>query len=427
MATTVFTNRPALASLHRRWLVVAALWMGALLAGYSWLQQVWPDHAGRWLVIATICLAYGLWMVWRNLPENQREGESILLPALGAGNSLTLVRGLAIGLTAGFLFSPWPMAALAWAPVLLYTTADVADYFDGYLARVTNHATRLGARLDMEFDSLGILVVSILAVWYGQLPWWYLILGSSRYLFILGIWWRQRQGKPVYALPPSVHRRVFAGFQMGFMSAVLWPIVPAAMATVAGTVLATATALSFGRDWLVASGRLDPASPSYRRGQRWLFMATAKWLPPLLRLALVVAMIMIYQNVAHWLRPPAWTALITSWRLPEPPILAAGLSVIAIVATIMAAIGVLGRLVAFLLVFPIGFDVATRGLQWDNGVALVSVTSLMLLGMGALSLWRPGEKYLLRPVGETTKRKGRGAKGNGLSLASYFLHRERRP
>jgi len=426
MATTVFTNRPALARLRRRWLVVAALWTGALLAGYSGLQQLWPDYAGRWLIMATLCLAYALWIVWRNLPENYREGESILLPALGAGNSLTLLRGLAIGLTAGFLFSPWPLGALAWAPVLLYTTADVADYFDGYLARVTNHTTRLGAQLDMEFDGLGMLVVSVLAVWYRQLPWWYLILGSARYLFILGIWWRQRLGKLVYDLPPSVHRRVFAGFQMGFMSAVLWPIVPAAMATVAGTVLATATALSFGRDWLVASGRLDPTSTAYRRGQQKLFIATTQWLPPLLRLALLVAMLMIYQNVANWLQPPAWAALITSWRLPGATVLATGLSAIAIVATVMVAIGVLGRLASFLLVFPIGFEVASRGLQWDNGAALVSVTCLLLLGMGVLSLWQPEEKYLLQPAGETAKHQGREAKGSNTSLTSHFPYHGRK-
>lgn len=426
MATTVSYDRPALTSLRRRWLVVAALWTGVLLGGYSWLRQVWADYADRWLVMAALFLAYGLWVVWRNLPQNHREGESALLPALGAGNSLTLVRGVAIGLTAGFLFSPWPMGALAWAPVLLYTTADVADYFDGYLARVTNHATRLGARLDMEFDSLGMLVVSVLAVWYGQLPWWYLILGSARYLFIFGTWWRRRLGKPVYDLPDSMHRRVFAGFQMGFMSAVLWPILPAAMATIAGTVLATATALSFGRDWLVASGRLDPTAPDYRRGQRWLFAATTKWLPPLLRLALVGSIIMIYQNVANWLRPPAWSALIASWRLPEPALLAAALSVTAIVGTVMVGIGALGRLAAFLLVFPIGFDVASRGLQWDNGVAVASVTSLILLGTGTLSLWRRGEKYLLQPAGATTKREGSGAKGGAVLPAARFRQHERR-
>ncbi|HEX6385012.1 MAG TPA: CDP-alcohol phosphatidyltransferase family protein [Anaerolineae bacterium] len=403
MATTVSYNRPALTSLRWRWIGIAAVWMAVLLAGFGWLRQVWPDYAGRWLVIASLFLAYSLSIVWRHLAENYREEEKTLLPALGAGNSLTLVRALAIGLTAGFLFSPWPMGALAWAPVLLYTAADVADYFDGYLARVTNHATRLGERLDMEFDGLGMVVVSVLAVWYGQLPWWYLILGSARYLFVLGTWWRQRLGKPIHALPPSVHRRVFAGFQMGFMSAVLWPIVPPAAATIAGTVFATATVLSFLRDWLVASGRLDPAAPVYRQAQRWLFVAVAQRLPPLLRLALLLAMVMIYQNIANWLQPPAWATLIASWSLPGAAVLATGLSLVDVLATGMVVVGALGRLAAFLLVFPIGFDMATRGLYWDNGLALTSVICLMLLSTGAFSLWRPEDKYLLRRAGESAK------------------------
>lgn len=400
MVTTIYFNQPALVSLRRRWLVVAVAWAILLLAGYGLLRKVWPNYAGRWLAIASLFLTYVLWIVWRGLPENHREGESELLTTFGAGNMLTLVRGMAIGLTAGFLFSPWPLGALAWAPVLLYTTADVADYFDGYLARITNHTTRLGARLDMEFDGLGMVVVSVLAVWYGQLPWWYLILGSARYLFVFGTWWRRRLGKPVYDLPPSVHRRVFAGFQMGFMSAVLWPIVPAAMATVAGTILAIATAISFSRDWLVASGRLNPISPIYRRVQHWLYLVATTWLPPLLRLVLVVTMAMIYQNVSARLQPPAWTSLIASWGLPGASVLATGLSLIAITATVMVITGTAGRLAAFLLVFPIGFDVATRGLHWENGLALAGVTCLMLSGTGALSLWQPEERYLLRPAGE---------------------------
>ena len=162
-------------------------------------------------------------MVGRYLDENKREGETAtsagsvqaVLPTFGWGNRLTLFRGLAISMVAGFLFSPWPNGWLAWLPMLLYTTADIADYLDGYLARITNHATALGERLDMEYDGLGMLIVSLLAVWYGQLPWWYLILGFARYLFVFGLWVRARRGLPSYDLPPSVHRRVFAGLPDG--------------------------------------------------------------------------------------------------------------------------------------------------------------------------------------------------------------------
>ncbi|MEJ2748877.1 MAG: hypothetical protein P8183_13385, partial [Anaerolineae bacterium] len=259
MTTAVQTNKTQVEiSLRRRWLATAVLWYALLGLGYWLLAPVWP-HAGRWAVIAGLVMIYGLWVLWAGLPHNHRAGETAVLATLGWGNGLTLMRGLAISLIAGFLFSPWPGGALAWLPMLLYTTADVADY--------------------MEFDGLGMLVVSLLAVWYGQLPIWYLSLGLARYLFVLGLWWREKRHLPVHEITPSVHRRIFAGFQMGFMSAVLWPIIPPAGATIAGTIFATATAVSFLRDWLVAIGRIDPQTVRYQQVRRNFYRLTTYWLP----------------------------------------------------------------------------------------------------------------------------------------------------
>ena len=106
----------------------------------------------------------------------------------GLGYSATR---FALGLLAGFVFLPQPSGGLAWLPALLYTLAIMADYLDGYFARLTHHATVLGEILDIEFDALGILMATSLAVHYGQLPWWYLPIGLSRYLFLFGIWWRR--------------------------------------------------------------------------------------------------------------------------------------------------------------------------------------------------------------------------------------------
>ena len=41
----------------------------------------------------------------------------------------------------------------------LYTITDVADFFDGYVARRADHVTELGSVLDMEFDGLGTMIV----------------------------------------------------------------------------------------------------------------------------------------------------------------------------------------------------------------------------------------------------------------------------
>lgn len=391
-----------LTRLRWRWLGVALLWLSAWLGLYGWLRGQWAD-AGRWLWLSGAVLAYGLWIVWRDLPLNRRDGETAVLPTFGPGNALTLWRGLAVALVAGFLFSPWPGGWLGWLPMLLYTSADIADYLDGYAARRSNHVTLLGARLDMEFDGLGMLVVSLLAVWYGQLPAWYLSLGLARYLFVFGLWWRARRGLPVHDMPPSIHRRIFAGFQMGFMSATLWPIVPPLGATIAGTIFAAATGSGFVRDWLMAIGWLHPEGVRYRRWQAGAYRAATVWLSSLLRGgvgATAVALLAAYPT----LFPPAdWVALFTDWRLPWPTTLAACAMLLFFVGALLLVLGVMGRVWALALVFPLGFDMITQGATWTNGVALACVIGLMLLGTGPLSLWRPEERYMARHAGEKNK------------------------
>lgn len=400
MTATVQVNETLVTiSLRRRWLVTAVIWYAVLGLGYWLLSSVWP-HAGRWAMIAGLVMVYGLWVLRDGLPQNHRADETAVLPAFGWGNSLTLMRGLAISLVAGFLLSPWPEGALAWLPMLLYTTADVADYFDGYLARVTHHATRLGERLDMEFDGLGMLIVSLLAVWYRQLPWWYLSLGLARYLFVFGLWWREKRGLRVYEMTPSVHRRIFAGFQMGFMSAVLWPIMPPAGATITGTIFATATAVSFLRDWLVAIGWIDPQAKRHQRARRRVYRLMTYWLPPLWRLGLVGGTAVILTHLSPTWQPAAWVDLLASWRLPGPGLWAVGGAIVLAAAGTAVALGVMGRLFSLLLVFPLGFDIITRGLTPANGLALACAVILMLLGTGPLSLWQPEERFMVRRAGE---------------------------
>ncbi len=388
-----------LTTLRRRWLIAALTWAGVWLAFYAALRPVWPA-SGRWLALSGLVLGYVLWVLWRNLPANHRPGESELLPSLGPGNALTLVRGLCIGLLAGFLFGPWPMGALAWVIVLLYTVTDIADFLDGYLARRANHVTDLGGVLDIEYDGLGTLVVILLAISFGQLPWWYLLLGLARYLFLFGLWLRRRLGRPIHDLPPSAHRRVFAGFQMGFLSVVLWPILPRPMAVIAGTIFAAATGLGFLRDWLVVSGSIDPASRSYRRVQRALHRLFAVWLPPAWRLLLLLSLASVLRNVLPPFPPPAWHDLLTGWGMPAAPAFAAAIAAIALLGALLVSLGVAPRLLAIVLALPLGIDIAARGLRWDNGAALVCAIFIQLLGPGPFALWPVEERFIFRRLGE---------------------------
>ncbi|WP_245998535.1 CDP-alcohol phosphatidyltransferase family protein [Halalkalicoccus subterraneus] len=242
--------------LRARWFVVAALAAVATALSFAGLRLLLADGlARRWLALVGPVLAYELALLWRFLPRNRNGGR--LLASLGPGTALTITRGVLVAFLAGFLLLPQPTESLVWLPAALYGGAALVDYVDGTLARLTDHVTTLGARLDTEFDALGILIAPLLAVLYGQLPLWYLSISAARYLFVLGRWLRRRRGRPVFALPPRRSRRLLAGVQMAFLTLVLSPAATPPVTSAGAVFVAGPFIAGFVRDWLYVSGRLS--------------------------------------------------------------------------------------------------------------------------------------------------------------------------
>ncbi|ADJ16426.1 CDP-alcohol phosphatidyltransferase family protein [Halalkalicoccus jeotgali] len=245
-----------LRKLRLRWVAVATIATVATALSFGGLRLLLADDlARRWLLLTVPVLAYELALLWYVLPRNREEGR--LLASFGPGTQLTLARGVLIAFLAGFLLLSRPTESLVWLPALLYGAAALADYVDGTLARLTDHVTTLGARLDTEFDALGILIAPLLAVLYGQLPVWYLSVSAARYLFVFGRWLRRRRDRPVFALPPRASRRYLAGLQMAFLTLVLSPVVTPPVTTVGAVFVAVPFIVGFVRDWLYVSGRLS--------------------------------------------------------------------------------------------------------------------------------------------------------------------------
>ncbi|MEK6221325.1 MAG: CDP-alcohol phosphatidyltransferase family protein, partial [Chloroflexota bacterium] len=134
----------------------------------------------RWVSLPIVMMLIQLISLWRILPQNHRAGETQILATFGLGNNFSLIRGTLIAIVAGFIIIPRPSSWLVWLPVILYFIASVFDYLDGYFARITNHATQLGAVLDINSDSLGVLIVTLLAYHFGSAPWWYVPFGFAR-------------------------------------------------------------------------------------------------------------------------------------------------------------------------------------------------------------------------------------------------------
>lgn len=209
----------------------------------------------RWLVGSMVAWGYCLWLLFRGLDDNRRADEAVPLSTLGWPTAVTVFRGALLAITAGFLFLAVPLGAKAFVPAIAYSLASILDYVDGRLARTLGRTTRLGEKLDMELDAAGILVASLLAIHFGKLPMWYAAIGLARYVFVVGIAWRRRLGKPVLELDPHPWRRLLAGVQMGYLSVALWPVIAADVTLFVAPVFGGATLAMFTRDWWWVSGR----------------------------------------------------------------------------------------------------------------------------------------------------------------------------
>lgn len=309
-----------------------------------------------------------------HLALNRRLSDGAILPWLGLGNILTLVRGLLYGLLAGFVVLPTPSGAWAFVPGALYTVASLTDLLDGRLARRRGETTALGAKLDVEVDSVGVLVASVLAVKSGQLPAIFLAVGGLFYAYRLALWVHRRRGRSIYPLPEDAWRSRIGGFQVGLLCVVLWPVFSPPLTTWAGAVLATPVVFSFARDGLVATGHLDPHSAAYRRAVGALRRGLLVRLPVLLRTVVAVA--------------AAYYLLATGTSAPAMH-LHTGLVVLVAAGGIAVAAGLGGRIAALIMLSVSAFV----ALRMELGAALAAVVLgalvLLLTGTGPYSL-QPG-------------------------------------
>ncbi|MEX1198930.1 MAG: CDP-alcohol phosphatidyltransferase family protein [Pseudohongiellaceae bacterium] len=239
-----------------QWITVSgSVLLLAMAMVFSTLEG--PLFALRWLPAGLVCWVLVVWQCHTRLHRNRGTEDGRLYHSLGHGTRVTLLRGLLIAATAGFLTTAGmeTRPVLLFLPALFYTVAALGDALDGHLARRQQHTTQLGAELDTALDALGLLVAPLLAVLYGKLHASYLLVSVAYYLFQWGIHWRRRHGRPVHGLPPSRLRRHLAGLQMVVVAAALWPPLPAGTTRVLGVFFMLPLLLGFWRDWLHVSGR----------------------------------------------------------------------------------------------------------------------------------------------------------------------------
>jgi CDP-diacylglycerol--glycerol-3-phosphate 3-phosphatidyltransferase len=210
-------------------------------------------------------------------------------------------------------------------------------------------------------------------------------MGLAYYFFHAGLYWRRFNDLPIYPLPPAMHRRAWAGFQMGYLVVALWPLFYPPITLVAGFAFMLPALSGFIIDWLIVSGRIERQADDTDQQFNSLTLFSQNVLQPALRLAIVVLLAVSLIQVGY---PPVviggdtWPSLILLGNF--------GL------AATMVLIGVAGRYFCLLLVGSLGWYYIGNPMQPVDYALLCCVVWSMLLGTGRFSLWQEDDHWLNR-------------------------------
>ncbi len=380
--------------LRTRWALYTAASLLGIAGLFLLLQEVQsPAYARRWSFQAGAVAIAQFVYLWRSLPLNTRTGETHILPNFGPGNSLTLWRGTLTAMLAGFLFLPDPRAAWVWLPAILYLLSDLTDFLDGALARLTNTVTRLGEQLDMNYDALGVLVVTLLAFQMGSVPWWYVPYGFARYIFLAGLYLHKRRGLPVYPLRPNNFRRLLAGLQMGFITVMLFPVVAPPATTIAATVFLIPFAGIFAYDYWQVTGKLSQHAFWGRWNlARWRDWPTG-WIPLILRGVIVL----IYGSQA---RDAGWIAALWGGSASGAHLNQFFSLGLLLIFMLLFALGILGRITPIAALIVTGIQLYGQAVNLREGLLIFALIYILVAGTGKFSLWRPEDWLIDHRVGE---------------------------
>lgn len=367
--STVSTATENLNRLRKQWLgwvlIATAAWLGLMvLLSRSGQYSVW------FMLSSAPVLGWQFWRLWLFLPDNRAGADQPIRPRFGAANWISIGRGVLFAYLAGFIRLSQPDGWVAWLPGSFYLVAVVLDYVDGAVARLTGSTSMLGEKLDMDMDGLGILIATLAAVNFGQVPLAFLLVGLARYLFLFGIWLRKRKGLSVYELPPRRKRRGLAGAQMGFLATILFPVFTPPATFVAAYFFLIPFVLFFLLDYLAVCGW----SPTWKRD---LWTGFLNWVFVLRLFLAGVGMVLLILFPA---RPVLQLLLFT-------------------ICLLLVLTGTAARIAALGLMFFAGFALRLNPFDaWQWTLLLLSLL-VFWLGSGRYSLWQPENFILYRRIG----------------------------
>ena len=171
---------------------------------------------------------------------------------MGPADLVTLARAVLVGGVAALVVDSFVGSVRVGALTALVVVALGLDAVDGRVARNTGTVSAVGARFDMEVDSILVLLLSVYVA--RSLGPWVLAIGSAHYVLVVArraLPWLRAQ------VPPRHWCKVVAAVQGIVLTTAAAGVLPRVVAVLALAVVAGLLAESFGREvwWLWRSNR----------------------------------------------------------------------------------------------------------------------------------------------------------------------------
>lgn len=329
----------------------------------------------QWGIVATLVWGYAWQQCWQRRDTNRPTEFAPLYTSLGLANRLTLLRGLLIAMTAGFIFQHPQLSITLWIPALLYSVAAILDRVDGYVARRTKHSSLLGSALDNIFDALGLIVAPILAVELEKIHWSYLLVSVAYYAFQLGLAWRRKNKRIIVPLAPNKLRRTLAGFQMGYVAVALWPPFASSITQAAGFAFMLPVLLGFFVDWCVVSARVQTTNTANYFDALKIF--SHRYLLPSLRIIFLFFL----------------AILILKTEMSSMSVLCL------LLGSTLIVLGCGARIGAVIILLVLALQSPNLLISADLFALILLSTMVALLGSGRFSIWRGDDDWVERQDG----------------------------
>jgi phosphatidylglycerophosphate synthase len=171
---------------------------------------------------------------------------------MGPADLVTLVRAVLVGGVAALVVDSFVGSVPVGALTTLAGVALALDAVDGRVARNTGTVSAVGARFDMEVDSILVLLLSVYVA--RSLGLWVIAIGSAHYVLVAA-----RRALPWLRgpVPPRHWCKVVAAVQGIVLTTAAAGVLPRVVVVLALVVVGALLAESFGREvrWLWRSHR----------------------------------------------------------------------------------------------------------------------------------------------------------------------------